>query len=1115
MTAKASPAVAVERTPVDDGPRLELPPDPDEPSSPAARARLRAEVPVPLMSEAVTTPAAKAVPRPRPETPAPPLAARPAPAPGRFDVPLDREARWAALFTGPLAALLCVDLVTAGRPALPALIVGLQALFAVAAALAFVRRSRLGAAASAALVAALGVGALWPAVDAPGLAATGSIALALAALSWPRAGATRFVVGVIGGLTALGLLTPDLVDGVGRERLLGPLRDRTRETLRERISWPWVDQRSGVQFGPALQPWYATSAPGVFLEPMTGAQLFTAALPEGLSFERATVQATAALAQAGLTRVEVGPPTIDETSAFDASATFTFTARQGRATVQGLLRVGETGPQAFVLATWARSSRIDPAATAFQAIVASMRRDPPARPAFESAQARALADRSVLSIVGSAAWAVRVVVGARAAVLVPSHLVQDATDVPVSVAGVTTRLPLGARRVSLGVSVIPTTLAAEAAPLRSFAQAPRLSRVLVRGPGWSGGWLTGPPAAGTRSVDVQSAMTGPAFDVSGALVGLVLEREGGPELVTLDALLPALTEVLGVTPPLAPAPVAEPAPLFVARERGEGAAQSVEQRAREGVVLVMAATGPTAAVVMGRSARGWVLVLPRQALAPDAQTVTVTLGSGPEATSRPAQVVRLTREVAVLVMEAEALDGLDPFPPGDERLGDGRRVAFGFRLDPVTGLPTLKGLTGDAVGATFEADPGPGVSAGPVVTPDGRWTGLRLPDGVTVVPASALSELGIAGIRDVVWKVSYEPTGTCQLEATFELEDPLGDATLVAVRVEPGEAPGRSEGSTPRLRAARLTDLVPRGGEAHLVFTLPCFTRPMQLQFEVVSKDQTRVTWPQTLTPPVDLPWVHRGRANGSTGAGAPKTTLAVALWEAPPRATMKHPCGTAPQLCERACAVDDFDACTFDGRYALATREYGRAIAVLDGACGRGELEACVLLSHAVAEQRGAKVRSRPEAALEPWCNAGVERACRALDPAGWKRALAPAKEACVESPKDCRAFAELLLAGPRLDLDVTRALAALKQACAMSDERACGLYARTVIQLDKEDPAAVMPLLERACAGGDLRSCTLRAMNPGLGLTMPRSAQVANAWLQEACAKGATDACALVLRP
>ncbi|MDX2015337.1 MAG: hypothetical protein SFW67_34410 [Myxococcaceae bacterium] len=1116
LTPLALPSVPVDGPPLDEGPRLELPPDPDEPASTltATRAVLRPTTPLPLLTDAVTTPAHRAVPRERPATDADHLASTPAPAPGWLEAPLEREANWAAGFTGPLTALLIVDLASAGRPGLPLVVVGLQTLLAGAATVMLVKRSRLAWFASAALVAALGLGALWRAVDPWGLAATATIAFGLVALLWPGVSSARFITGVVGGLAALGFFTPDLLDGVGSSRLLGPLRSRSHGALRQRVTWPAVDQRSGVQFGPAPKPWYQTSTPGLVLEPETGAQVFTAALTDGLTFERATLEAITALAEAGVTAVEVGPPVVDETSAFDASATSPFTGRQGRARVQGLFRVGETGTQAFVLAAWARTSRVGANGATFEALTASMRRDPPARPTFESPQARALADRSVVAIVGSPSWAVRVVVGARAAVLVPSALVQDVTELPIAISGVTTRLPLGARRVASGVSVIPTTLAAEAAPLRSFSEAPRLSRVLVRGPGWSGGWLTG-PAGALRAVDLQNAVTGPAFDVGGALVGLVLEGERGLELVTVDVLAPALAEVLGTAPPLGAAPTAAPAPLFVAREATEGVERSVDQRAREGVVLVATAAGPTAAVVMARSARGWVLVLPRAALGPEVQTVTVKLAGGPEAPTRPAEVVRLTREVAVLLMEADGLDALNPLPASDGREGDGRRVAFGFRLDPVTGLPTLKSLTGEAVGDTFEADPGPAVSAGPVVTPDGRWTGLRLADGATVIPASTLTELCVAGIRDVVWKVSYEPTGTCQLAATFELEDPLGDATLVAVRIEPGEAPGRSDGPTPRLRAARLTDLVPRDGQAHLLFTLPCFTGPTQLQFEVTSRGETRVTWPQTVRPPVDLPWVQRGRASGSVGAGAPRNTLAVELWENPPRATMKHPCGTAPQLCERACAVDDFDACTFDGRHALSLKEYSRAVNVLDGACGRGELEACVLLPWALAEKKGAKARSRPDATLRPWCEAGLSRACRALDVPGWKRALAPAKEACVESPKDCRPYAELLLAGPRLELDVTRALAALKQACSMADERACGLYARTVLQLDKEDPATVMPLLERACAGGDLTSCTLRAMNPGLGLTMPRSAQVANAWLQEACAKGATDACALVLRP
>jgi hypothetical protein len=1093
----------------DEGPRLELPPDPDEVSTlpSLSRASSRPPRPLPDLTEAVTSPAVRPVSR---ATTEPPEARAPA-APTWLEVPLEARTRWAAAVTGPLSALLFVDLLAAGRWSLASAIVGPQAVLAMACTAALARRSRLAWPLAAALIIALTWSSLRPTIDPWSLATTLTFAFGLATLTWPGAGPGRFVVGVLAGLTSLGLATPECLDGVGPERALGLERARSRRTLGQRLSWPHVDQPSGVQFGPAPAPWFTTPAPGVFVEPQTGATLFAGALAKGLPFDQATLSATSALAGAGVSGVTLGPPTVDEDSPFDASATLPFTGRQGRAAVQGLLRVGETGPEAVVLAAWVRTGRAEAALPALGPLLATMRRDPPARPSFESPQARALADRSVASVVGSSTWAVRVVVGARAAVLVPSSLVQGLSELPLEVGGVTTKLAVGARRVAAGVSVIPSTLAAEAAPLRSFAAAPRLSRVLVRGPGWSGGWLTGEPSAAVRPLDVQTAVSGPAFDVSGALVGVVLEGATGPELVTLDALAPALTEVLGTAPPLSASPAEVPPPLFVARQADEGAGRSLEPRLRENVVLVPTAAGPVAAVVMARKAAGWVLVVPRLA---NAQAVTVKLGAGPEAVTRAAEVVRQTRDVALLVMEADPLDALNPIVVADARALEGRRLAFGFRGDPATGLPTLRPLPGEVVDSRFEADPGPEVSAGPVVTSDGRWVGLRLPDGVTVVPAASLVELGVAGLRDVVWKVSFEPTGSCQLAATFELEDPLGDATLVAVRLEPGEAPARTDEAPPRLKAARLTDTVPRAGEARLLFTMPCVTGPMQLQFEVSSQGQTRVTWPQTLRPPADLPWVQRGRASGTLGSGPPKTTLAAELWETPARATMKHPCGTAPQLCERACAIDDFDACTFDGRYALATKEYGRAVVVLDGACGRGEVEACVLLEWALSEKRGAKARSRPDAVLRPWCEAGVARACAALDVPGWRRAIGPAKEACVEAPKACRAYAELLLAGARLDADVTRALGALKQACGVSDERACGLLARTVIQLDKQDPVTVMPLLDRACAAGDLASCSLRAMNAGLGLTLPRSAQVANAWLEEACAKGALDACAQVLR-
>jgi hypothetical protein len=1100
--------------PADEGPRLELPPDPDELVPVPSLGRAARRPPQPL-AEPSTEPEARAVSRP----PAPSVPrsvshpATPVVSTSWATTELEAQVRWGAVALGPLSALLVVDLFTAGRPLVPVGVVGLQTLLAVITTGALLRRSRVAWPGLGLLLASLMWSALRPAVDPWGLAATLTLAFGLVALVWPGASTGRFAAGVLTSLLAVGIATPDLLDGVGGERGAGAARDRSRRLLGERVTSPVVDQGTGIQFGPGSLALHATSVPGRFVDPRTGVTVLAEALPLNLSFERATQEATGALVRAGLADVTVDPPRADEAAAFDAASTFGFRARLGRARVSGVLRVGETGPEAFMLAAWARPSRAAMLTSTFEGLTGSMRRDPPARPSFESPQARALAERSVAQVQNTSTWAVRVVVGGKGAVLVPSAVVQDATELPLLIGGVGARLPLGARRVVAGVSVVPSGLTSEAAPLRAFAQAPRTSRVLVRGLGWSGGWVSSEASERRRAVDLQSPITGPAFDVSGALVGVVTESEGVRELVTMEALAPVLAEVLGSVPMLSPAPT-ETAPLFVPHTDAEGLERSVEQRVREGVVIIQTASGPVAGVVVTRATRGWVLAVPRGALSPDARAVRARLSTAPEAEGRAAEVVRVSSNVALLVMDADALDALSPLPAVDSRLGGGRRIAFGYRLDPATGLPTLRGQSGELVDAAFESDPGVQVSAGPVVTPDGRLVGLRLMDGVTVVPASALLELGVAGVRDAVWRLSFEPTGTCQLAATVELEDPLGDATLVALRLEPGEAPPRGDGPPPRLKVARLTDTTPKDGEARVLFTLRCFTSPMQLQVEVASQGQTRATWPQTIRPPDDLPWVVRGRSNGSPGAGAPKNTLAAELWDTPQRATMKHPCGTAPQLCERACAVDDVDACTFDGRHALATKEYSRAIAVLDGACGRGEVEACVLLQWAAAEKKGARVRSKPDEVLRPWCSAGVARACAALDVTGWRRSLAPAKERCLESPKTCRAFAELLLAGPRLELDLTRALSALKQACTMSDERACGLYARTVIQLDREDPGSVMPFLERACAASDLPSCTLRAMNPGLGLTMPRSPQTANAWLQEACAKGATDACALVLR-
>ncbi|MCA3013798.1 MAG: hypothetical protein INH41_15570 [Myxococcaceae bacterium] len=1098
----------------DEGPRLELPPDPDEPLprlEPTARrpARPPAERPTEPEVRAVTR-ASDGAPRPVSSPPARVLAADEAPS--FWLARVDVQTRWLSVVTAPLAGLLLVDLATAARPGQAPLAVALQAALAVAATVALVARWRLSWPAMALLVASVAWSGARPALDAWWLATTATLSVSAAALLLPRAGPLRFLAGLVCGLAALGLAAPELLDAVGEERWLGPQRDGHREPPSDRLTWPFVDQRTGVQFGPAALAPSTTVTPGLFVDRRTGAAVFVAALPRGLSFEKALAEVPAALSAAGLARVTVGAPRPDGTPAFDVSSTSPFSARLGRAGVEGVLRVAETGPEAFLLAAWARPSRRLQAT--LSALVETMRRNLPSRPVFESPRARALAERSALPIVGSTTWAARLAVGARGVVMVPASVAQGQSALTISVGGVTTSLPLAEQVTAAGVTLIPSTLTAESAPPRAFSGAPRLSRVLVRSAAFGGGWLTSEAGKALRPLDLQAPATGPAFDVTGALVGVALESDEGPALVTLEALAPALAVVLGAPVPLGEAPSAEPPPLYTAREGADELDPATEQRVRDGVVLLPTTAGPVAAVVLSRCSRGWVLAAPRQALAAEARTVRVRLGAAVEAEARGADVVRTAGDVALLVMEVEPSDALVALPVADSRSVDGRRVAFGFRDDPATGQPALRSARGELVGGVFEADPGPLVSAGPVVTADGRLTGLRLSDGVTVTPAAALVELGVAGLRDVIWRMSYEATGTCQLSVTAELEDPLGEATLVAVRVEPGEAPPRGEGGPTRLKAARLTDIIPRGGEAKLTYTLPCFTAAMQLQFEVASQGQTRVTWPQTLRPPPDLPWVHRGRSSGTPGAGPPHATLAVELWEPLEPVTMKHPCRTAPGLCERACAVDDFDACTLDGRHALASKEFARATTVLDGACGRGEVEACVLLQWALVEAKGQRAKASAERVLRPWCTAGVPRACAALDVDAWRKGLAQAQEACATAPSQCRRLAEQLLSGPRLDADVSRALSTLKQACGARDTSACGLFGRTVVQLDAAEPSTAMPFLERACAAGDLPSCTLRGMNPGRGLTMPRSPQIANAWYEEACARGAADACALVLR-
>lgn len=239
-------------------------------------------------------------------------------------------------------------------------------------------------------------------------------------------------------------------------------------------------------------------------------------------------------------------------------------------------------------------------------------------------------------------------------------------------------------------------------------------------------------------------------------------------------------------------------------------------------------------------------------------------------------------------------------------------------------------------------------------------------------------------------------------------------------------------------------------------------------------------------------------------------------LWSIPPPVTMNHACAKSPELCERACAVDDLDACTLDGREALSRREVPRAVAVLDQMCAKNELEACVVLGHALEQTKPPKsLVSHREALLQPWCDAGLVRACTALTPKDWKKRLATLKASCASTPHTCAAYARQLLIGPRLDADVTAALASFKTGCGTGDLEACADFAGEALRFGRLEPLAAMPALKKACEGGIARACVDAALDPALGLTEPKNDQAVEAMIRRACQLNDSAACAMTPAP
>jgi hypothetical protein len=896
-------------------------------------------------------------------------------------------------------------------------------------------------------------------------------------------------------LATLGL-APELLDGITPSPLLPVARLRLQGPSLRALPSPFVDQRLGVQL------WVGEGALAdaeTIVIPEQDVRIAYGELAPGTMFDRAGETALQELKRRGLVTIrstQVG----SRPERFDAASTITFDALTGRALVRGTLLVGVTGDQTTWIAAWSRVHRSERTAERVSHIVRSFRRLQPRQPIF-SPQARQVAERAVIGVGGSHTG-VRVVNGAKAAVLLSAQLV-DHPSVEITTSVGSTVLSLeNAHRVETAL-VVPSPLVAEAAPLRAFATAPVGTPFWVYTGAWQPGWVQGNQGA-IRDAETLSPVVGPAFDGSGALVGFYDGLEA--HLITLDAIHGSLTRTLGAVQ-LTAAPSESPPSRFTAVPNDESTDQlEVPERVAESFAFFRTPSSLGIGVVVRKEAGRWVVAAERSLVPADAQSVNVRLGSN--GVVRAGDVVRVSSRLALVSLPVDPLDGFTPITL-DARGEEGARFQAGLRIDPMSQEPVLKWLRGSLSRSSFQPEPGPSVSLGPLLTSEGRFTGLLASNRTAVISAETVVDFPVAQIKDAVWVISAEASGTCQLVATVELEDPLDAATLVRVRVAKGGISNRR--SAQRLTTATFTDAVPKAKMATLRHTFPCFLGPAQMQFEVMSLEATRFVAPQTVATLTDLPQEIRGRSGPSEAGLKPSLMLSLGLWETP-EPTTDHPCAVQPALCERSCAIEDYRACAPDGRYAMGSGEYGRAIGALDIACGRGDLEGCLLLLWAVADHKSIKTTAHPEDMVKAWCQSGLQRACWALTPARWKQEIAPARNQCQKNARACGAYGWLLWQGPRIEKDTKAALQAFKNACSAGDDASCGAFARFGLQLGKLEVVQAARLFQKACDAKDATACIEAARDPGLGITVPRSPQAADAQLAKACSLGAAQACEMV---
>ncbi len=1051
----------------------------------SAAARIALELP--------TDEAAPEEPAPRPSSPSAPARA-PTPSivlPWWLSEPLEPAARWGLVLTTPLALLLLVDALAVGRPGVGAGLLWLGFLAVVGGSVGqwLMHRGAIAAIALAGVV-------LTSSAFAQPLLALGFAVWAAATIGitgWPRLRTPLLAAGSLAIVT----FVPSALDGVLSRPLVGELRAGANGPA---LRWPAVDQSTGLQLptGPASLK-VSASEPGTtrLSDATLGLEVGLKVLPRDRPLVSAMADAQTWLETLGLERVAMLEP-VRVPGLFDAATQAELTAKEGRGQRWGIVRVAVLGKETFAIAAWASKHRRAALEPTMRGLVEQAFFRPPMRARLSPAVREAVASTVVHSIDG-AFTGVRASVGGKVVLLMPASAPTTIRELQSEQGRFPVELEQGVVSNDLRLVLLG---GGTAAPLRRSSAAPMLSRVVRAGQGFSGGWLADAPGHDRRALDLTDSSPGPVFELDGKLVGFAI----GDELITTDTLEKVLAQLAGKVT-LLPAETSPPAPLFEIVPPGENASGGDLTSLTRSVVLARSTAGVTAAVVVSAGDAKWALVADAL-IAPPGASVSITL---PPNEVRGVEVVRTSGGVVLLTTSRLSKDELRPIKLMDALAeGASRRLALGFREDPATSTLALKSVPGELTADGFDPDPAPPMSGGPVMTADGRVAALRIAGGQRVMTAPRIQALSVAGLSDVLWRFVAEPTGECQLAAHVRLEDPLEEATVVRVRMEEAGA-----GTLPpRLTQAAIGEARPKQGAADLTIKRPCWLKPQWVQFEVQSASGTRATRVQQLPVFTTLPDVLTGRSGPTEGASRPPASEIAWLWELPPRIAMHHACRLKPAECERACYIDELDACTLDGRYALSTGEAGRAVGRLTPRCEAGDVEACTLLAWALEKRPSKTSRPKLEQVLQPWCAAGNTRACAALAPQEWKKTLEQLTRACTPASNRCNELAWHLLSGPRLDADVRKALGLFRQACSSGDERACGDNATESVRLELEEPLAVMPRATAGCRGNHGGACLLEAFNAVRGLTVPRTPLGAEKLIAQSCSAGSERACLMDYR-